>query len=341
MADVVVLGDVNVDIIAEFSSYPVKGEDALAHASEIHCGGSAANTAMALARMGISTSLISRVGPDSWGLRALDCLREAGVDLSGIQQDPVFMTGTMYVVVTPDGERTLLGNRGANVNTDPEQIQPEVLTAARLFHLSGYALLSEPQRSAALQALELARRRGLAITLDPGLLVTQTALDVLLDWLPAVHILLPSLAEARTMTGLIAPEACCRALLRRGVQVVALKLGKDGCLLATDRQVLFVPGFVVDVRDSTGAGDSFAAGLIAGFVGGLDWQAAALLATAMGAVATMRMGAAIAEAQVADARSLLQEPGDRATDAKDLEAREQAAEFIRTLPREPEREGVC
>ena len=70
MPDVVALGDLNVDIIAHFDSYPHKGEDALAGATEIHCGGSAANTAMALAGMGISTSLISRVGPDSWALKA-------------------------------------------------------------------------------------------------------------------------------------------------------------------------------------------------------------------------------------------------------------------------------
>ena len=99
VVDVVALGDVNVDIIAQFDRYPGKGDDALAYATEIHCGGSAANAAMALAGIGIKTSLISRVGPDSWALKALRCLEEAGVDPQSLQRDPSAMTGMMYVVV--------------------------------------------------------------------------------------------------------------------------------------------------------------------------------------------------------------------------------------------------
>ena len=152
MAEIVALGDVNVDIIAHFPSYPGKGEDALAHSTEFHCGGSAANTAMALARMGLGVVLISRVGPDSLALKALNSLDEAGVIPSGLQRDPAAPTGLMYVVVTPDGERTILGHRGANVLTDPAQVREEEIRNARLFHLSGYALLADPQRSAALLA---------------------------------------------------------------------------------------------------------------------------------------------------------------------------------------------
>ena len=66
------------------------------------------------------------------------------------------MTGLMYFVVTPDGERTILGHRGANALTDPEPVREDEIQAARLLHLSGYALLAEPQRSAALRALEMA-----------------------------------------------------------------------------------------------------------------------------------------------------------------------------------------
>ena len=88
MPDAIALGDINVDIIARFAEYPGKGEDALAYTTEIHCGGSAANTAMCLARLGIETSLIARVGPDSWALKALSCLNEAGVDPRCLQRDP-------------------------------------------------------------------------------------------------------------------------------------------------------------------------------------------------------------------------------------------------------------
>jgi ribokinase len=339
MPDVVALGDLNVDIIAHFDRYPGKGEDALAFATEIHCGGSAANTAMTLARMGIRTTLISRVGPDSWALKALGCLNDAGVDPRGLQRDPAAMTGMMYVVVTPDGERTILGHRGANVFTDPNQIHESDIEKALLFHLSGYALLTEPQRSAALLALEMACRHKLTVTLDPGMTISQVALDEMLALLPVVNILLPSHAEAQVLTGLSAPEDCARALLDHGVEVVALKLGQVGCLIGTDQKFVRVPAFTVETRDSTGAGDSFAAGLVAGFLGGLDWTSAAILGNAMGAMAAAHVGAGAAAPSAQEVLALLKQHRQEFTHWECLEEITAVIDYVTGLAEEPREEG--
>ncbi len=338
MTDVIALGDVNVDIIAQFSTYPVKGEDALAHSTEFHCGGSAANTAMVLARMGISVGLISRVGPDSLALKALHSLSEAGVIPSGLQRDPVAMTGLMYVVVTPDGERTILGHRGANVFTDPEQIREEDIQSARLFHLSGYALLADPQRSAALLALEIACRSGLTVTLDPGMTVSRAALEEMHALLPTVDILLPSLPEAQQLAGLLEPEDCVQALIRAGVQVVVLKLGREGCLVGNRGGIFRVPGFAITAQDSTGAGDSFAAGVIAGYLGGLDWHSTAVLGNAMGAMAAARVGAGTAAPKAREVLSLLSDHRSESGHGDHLEAIQQVIDFVTTLATEPEEE---
>jgi ribokinase len=290
MPDVIALGDLNIDIIAHFPGYPAKGGDAFASSTEIHCGGSAANAAIALARLGISTGLITRIGPDSWALNALHSLKSAGVDLGGLQRDLLTMTGLMYVVVTPDGERTILGCRGANVLTDPGQVREEYIRDARLFHLSGYALLSEPQRSAALLALEIACRHRLVTTLDPGMTISEAALDAMHALLPAINILLPNLKEAQKLSGQHSPEACIRALLDRGSSLVVLKLGRKGCVIGSRDGLVHVPGFHVETRDSTGAGDSFAAGLIAGILGGLGYHGAAVLGNALGALTAARVG---------------------------------------------------
>lgn len=338
MLDVVALGDVNVDVIAHFKDFPVKGDDALATFTEIHCGGSAANTAMALARMGLRTSLVARVGPDSWALKVYGCLDEAGVSPAGLQRDPAAMTGLMYVVVTPDGERTILGHRGANVYTDPNQIEEGELATARLFHLSGYALLDDPQRSAALRALETACRHGLKVTLDPGMAVPRKALEEMRALLPTVNVLMPSLAEAQQLTGETEPDACAQSLLQAGVEVVALKLGGQGCLMATDRGLLQVPGFAVETRDSTGAGDNFDAGLIAGFLGGLGWHSAAILGNAMGAMAAARIGAGTAGPKAREVVALLKarHPGMGQRDA--VEAIGQVIDFVADLATEPQEE---
>lgn len=306
MPEVVVLGDVNVDIIAHFAEYPAKGEDALASWTEMHCGGSAANTAMALARMGIETSLVARVGSDVWADRIDGCLEQAGVSRGGLQRDPAAMTGLMYVVVTADGERTMLGHRGANVLTDPYEIDEAELAAARLFHLSGYALLGDPQRGAALRALATARQNGLTVTLDPGMAAPHQALEETRSLLPTVDILMPSLAEARQLTGQIEPHACAQSLLQTGVGAVALKLGREGCLMARGEGSLHVPGMAVETQDSTGAGDSFDAGLILGFLSGLGWASAAILGNALGAIAAARVGAGTPDLRGHTVVSLLQ-----------------------------------
>jgi ribokinase len=334
MPGVVALGDINVDIIAHFDRYPAEGEDALAYATEIHCGGSAANAAMALARMGVHATLISRVGPDSWALKAFGSLEEAGVDPRCLQRDAVTMTGMMYVVVTASGERTILGHRGANVFTDPNQIRESDIQAAELFHLSGYALLSEPQRSAALLALEMACRHHLAVSLDPGMTISKVALDEMQALLPVVDILLPSRSEAEALTGLGAPEDCARALLDRGVKVVALKMGSDGCLVATSERLVRVPAFAIETRDSTGAGDAFAAGLIVGFLGGLDWSSAAILGNAMGAMSAAHVGAGTAVPGAQEVLALLRDGRYQSSHAECMEEIRQAINYVTTLAQE-------
>ncbi|MBN1138573.1 MAG: carbohydrate kinase family protein [Anaerolineae bacterium] len=338
MPDVVALGDLNVDIIAHFDGLPSKGGDALAHSTELHCGGSAANAAIALARLGVTVGLIARVGPDSWALKALNSLQTAGVDAGGLQRDPAAMTGLMYVVVTPDGERTILGYRGANVLTDPNQIREEYVQGAKLFHLSGYALLAEPQRSAALLTLEMACRYGLTVTLDPGLSISQAALDEMHALLPVVNVLLPSLNEAQRLARMTAPEDCAHVLLGKGCQIVALKLGQDGCLVGSRDGLRRVPGLAVQTRDSTGAGDGFAAGFITGRLAGLGLHSAAILGNALGAMAAARVGASMEAIEGRDVLALLRGYRQQEADSEHTEAIEEAIDLIAARFTEEEEE---
>jgi ribokinase len=333
-ARLIALGDVNVDIVAHFDSFPVRGQDAFAHSTQFHCGGSAANAAMALAGMGVETVLIARVGVDPWASVALESLREAGVVLSALQRDAAVMTGLMYILVTPDGDRTILGDRGANAFTDPGGICAEELGAAELLLLSGYAFLAEPQRSAALLALEVARRQDLMVSLDPGLSGAPAVADWVRQCLPRVDILLPNLAEARQLTGAIAPEDCVRALVDVGVGAVAIKLGREGALAGDGEELFHLPGFEVETRDSTGAGDSFAAGLIAGLIYGLGWPAALVLGNALGAVAAARIGGGSAAPMGREVLALLDGCHDEPAFGPHRAAVVQATEFVRTSTKE-------
>jgi len=337
MPDIIALGDINVDLIARYARFPVQGRDALADAVEFYCGGSAANTARALARLGFRAGLIGRVGADPWAQIALRSLGESGVLLTGLQRDPKATTGLIYIVVTPDGERTMLSYRGANANTDPDLIPEEEMVRASHLHLSGYALLAEPQRTAALRAIEMAGHHALTISLDPGL--APAARNDLRWLLPRIDILLPTLAEAQALTGQETPTRCVQALLERGVRTVAVKLGRLGCLVGHKDGLYHVPSFPIEVSDSTGAGDSFNAGIIAGFLRRLDWHSTAVLANTLGALAASRMGAGTEALTPAAALVFLdrqRETGTVVTSAPSADgahsrAVERAVDFLRTL----------
>ena len=306
MSQVVTLGDINVDIIAFIPRYPSPGGDGLAERVEAHSGGSAANTATVLANFGVDVGIIGRVGRDAFAEQALARLAEAGVDLSCIQRDDEFITGIMFIPVTPDGERTMFGYRGANSRLDPALLNEGYIAQADVLHLSGYALLAEPQRSAAQQAVEMARRAGVAISLDVGLEAAARATEEVRALLSLVDLIFPNQAETRHLTGSNDVREAVKALLGYGIETVALKLGERGCAVGSEGKIFSVPTFAVEVRDTTGAGDSFDAGFILGRLRGLGARESAILANALGALAASTVGAGDALPGPEKAQELLQ-----------------------------------
>jgi len=313
MPQVVTLGDINVDVIASIPRYPAPGGDGLAERAEVHSGGSAANTATVLARFGLDVSIIGRVGRDAFAEQALARLAEAGVDLSRVQRDDEAITGIMFIPVTPDGERTLFGYRGANSRLDPALLDEGYIAQADVFHLSGYALLAEPQRSAVRRAVEMAHQAGVVISLDAGLEAAVKATEEVRALLPLVDLIFPNQAEAEHLTGSSDVKGAARALSEYGVKTVALKLGAQGCVVHCParspdcrRGIFSVPAFAVEVQDTTGAGDSFDAGFILARLWGLGARESAILANALGALAASVVGAGDALPGPEKTRVLLQ-----------------------------------
>jgi ribokinase len=306
MPQVVTLGDINIDVIAHIPGYPQKGGEGLAEQGHIYCGGSAANTAIVLGRFGVDVGIIGRVGEDVLAPLALAALAEAGVDGCCIQRDPQTITGIILVAVTPDGERTMFGCRGANVRTDPALLDEDYIVQASLFHLSGYSLLASPQRDAALRALEVAHEAGLTVTADLGLEAVMRVTDRVKAILPEVDILFPNQAEAEYLTGRRDIRGAIEALLDYGVGMVALKLGKRGCAVGSVEGMFTVPGFAVPTVDTTGAGDSFDAGIILGSLEGWGWRESALLADVLGALTATVEGAGTSLAEREGVRAFLE-----------------------------------
>jgi len=306
-AEIIVVGDTNVDMAAMFAAYPAAGECTRAKSVTLCLGGAAANMAVALARLGRRPALWSRVGRDPWGEGLAAKLAANGVDCRAVQWDEQEMTGLMYIVITPGGERTILAQRGANRAFDPALLPVNDLSRAKALLVSGYALLEEPQRSAALLALNTAGELGLPRLLDPGITGPKAALDDVRALLPAVDVVLPNLLEAQRLTGRHDPSDAFRALTDAGAKLVAVKLGREGCLVGKGQEMAWLPPFPAEVIDTTGAGDAFAAGFTSAWLDGLPASAAGLLGNAMGAFVTAATGAGETTPRPADILPMLRQ----------------------------------
>jgi len=287
---VTLIGDINIDVLMSVPSYPPLGGDAMATSLTLRAGGSVANTAIVLAKLGVQARLIGRTGDDRWADMALAPLIEYNVDVSTVRRDPTESTGLIFIPVTPDGERTMFSYRGANVYLPQHEISPELLRGSRILHVSGYNFLTLPQRASTWRAIELAQEAGIPLSLDVGVEPALRARAEIERLLPYVSILALGMDEARPLFETDSPDEAAQRALERGVLAAAVKLGRHGCLLADHSRTFQQPGFPVQVVDTTGAGDAFCAGLLFAYIRRLDLPVAASVANASGALAATVMG---------------------------------------------------
>lgn len=284
-----VLGEVMVDVIAHTTMPPAPGSDAQASITD-QDGGSAANVAAWLAHLGVPVELIARVGHDERGDGTLARLVAAGVTLS-VERDPLRATGRCVVIVTPDGERTMFPDPGANAHLAMEDIDTCSWHAGDHLHASGYSLLREGSRAAAIAALEGARTRGLTVSVDASSEAPLRDLgpEAFLGWLRVGDLLFANAAEARALTGCRTPEGALTDLVGRGL-VAVVKRGEAGALAGAGSHRWSIPAVPADARDTTGAGDAFAAGFLASWCRDHDVEEALRLATRMAARAVTLQG---------------------------------------------------
>lgn len=288
---VVAVGDANVDLIAPIASLPGKGGEVWIQRLERHAGGSAANLSVAISRLGLSSGFIGRVGDDPFGHFLIDEFKKERVDIGQLQIDKEVGTGLMFIAITEEGERTMYGFRGANVNLSAGEIDVGYVKNVDVLHISGYTFLSEAQRKAALELLEAARAAGVFVSLDVGVLTAMEAADRVRSILRSIDLLFLNELEAERLARIEDPEKAAESILESGVRTVALKRGSRGCFILNREQRVRSPAFRVNVVDTTGGGDAFAAGFLVGIIEGRGLEEAARFANAVGALAVTKAGA--------------------------------------------------
>ncbi|MEO3742917.1 sugar kinase [Plantactinospora sp. B5E13] len=289
---IVVVGDIVTDVVAVLADPLAPGSDTPA-GIRFTGGGQAANTAAWLAWRGHPVTLVGAVGADREGEARLAELTRLGVHCL-VRRCPDTPTGTV-IVLTHDGERTMVTERGANLRLTPDDVTAALAEAADAghLHLSAYPLLDAGSRGAGLRALVAARARGLTTSVDAASAapLRQVGAATFLTWVRGADLLLANADEAAVLTGPGSPAARARSLTG-AVRHAVVKSGAAGSVWA-ERHGVVVESAArrVPVRDVTGAGDAFAAGLLSAWVAGAGPAEALRHAAELGAVAVSVVGA--------------------------------------------------
>jgi len=288
---VLVVGDIAVDINAPLAVHPAVGEDCLSPQLSFQSGGMGLNVAMALARLGVPARLVSCVGKDWFGDFALEQAARQRIDTTFVQRSPASMSGLFFIAISPDGQRTFFGSRGANAQLRVTGQLRAYCDGVTAVEISAYTLVSDTSCEFIHQVLMIAKEAGVWTVMDLGLGPSRHIPDRLISAICNVDTIIANAAEAQALTAKPQPEAAIAALEQLGAREVVLKLGAHGCLHRTAGQLCRVPPFAVKVVDTTGAGDAFTAGFMAARLWGWTAQECALFANACGAAAATTLGA--------------------------------------------------
>jgi len=271
-------------------------------------GGGAANSAAALGQMGVPAGVFSKVGADPNGSFILDKLAGHGVDTSGVCVSDEDTTPFTYVGILPDGERTFIHTPGANLSFTPSDINLDSLLGADFLLYPDLWVLPGLDGQPGAEILAEARRRGVVTLLDEcwGL---GPNLDLWEQMLPHVDYALPSLDEMAAIYPDQSPDAILARIHSRGVGTVVLKMGKDGCLLSSEGAQTHVPSHATEIVDTTGAGDCFDAGFIAGLAHDLSDLEAAQVGSLAAAACIQHTGGAVGIPPFQDLLNRLRESG--------------------------------
>jgi ribokinase len=286
---VVVFGSVNMDLVTRVPRLPVPGETLTGHRFDTIPGGKGANQAVAVARLGVPTQMVGRVGGDRFGQDLIASLETAGVGCDRLLRDPSTTSGIAVIAVDDAGENHIIIIPGANGRvdqTDVEQLQP-ILSATKVLLLQ-----LEIPLDTVTAAAQSAKATGVTVILDPA--PAQENLPAALY--PLIDVITPNQVEASQLVGFPVEDAetaakAASVLQQRGVQTAIIKLGKQGALCQTAAETFSIPAFPVEVVDTVAAGDAFNGGLAAALAQDFPIQQAVTWGAAVAALSVTKAGA--------------------------------------------------
>jgi 2-dehydro-3-deoxygluconokinase len=260
-------------------------------------GGDSQNAAIAAIRQGATAGYLTSLGQDWMGDAFLDLWKAEGLDASRVERHPTAPTGVSFVTHSAAGHKFdyLRKNSAASLMT-PQTLAKDYIAGARFFHLSAIGqAISESARATCDAAIATARAAGVKVSYDTNLRLRLWDLDTarrkIDETIALCDIALPSLDDSQQLTGLTEADAIADHYLKLGAPLVALKMGAEGCLIATPAARHRLAAHRVQAVDATGAGDTFDGSFLARLLEGDDPQTAARYANVAAALSTCGYGA--------------------------------------------------
>lgn len=298
---IVVIGSLNIDLVARAARIPAPGETLLGADFATHPGGKGANQAVAVARLGLPVQMIGRVGEDGFGAQLREHLMLSGVDIAAVRTSPG-ASGVALIVVADTGENSIVVVPGANALLTPQDLDESIET---LRSASVVLTQLETPIETILHLAELCQREGVPLILDPA-----PAQALPQELLSKVTWFTPNETEAAFFTGSADnadPVATANDFMEMGLTNIVLKLGSRGAYLATaDGRQHRIPSFPVAAVDTTAAGDCFNGAFATGLALGMAPPESAQFATAAAAISVTRFGAQPSMPDRAEVQQLLE-----------------------------------
>jgi ribokinase len=286
------IGDLLLDVVVRYDPASAE-EDAAADMVQVLPGGSAANFAVHASRLGANVQFVSRVGADWAGEMLARSLANEGVKAHVKVVEEA--TGRVLAMVDSRGRNRMWSYPGASGTISPDDLDPSWFVGLDAFHLTGYSLLRDGPRAAALRALDLARENGEPFcTLDPNPahLMSDFGPARFREMVESLHFdaIFPNLAEGRLLSGKDRPDEIISDLLVVA-PIVVLTMGEAGCIAARDGERIKLEAVPATLIDTTGAGDAFAAGFVVEYLNTRDLHSAAVSAGRLASQVVGKVGA--------------------------------------------------
>jgi sugar/nucleoside kinase (ribokinase family) len=292
MAVIITMGVHILDILGRHVTEIPPGQNiALLDEIRLTVAGTAAGTAVDLAKLGASVMSMGAVGHDDAGSFVLDTMGRYGISTDHMVRKQGVQTSCTMLPIRPNGERPALHVIGTNAVYGLEDIHWDAIAQAQYLHFGGTYLLPRLDGAPTAEVLKYAKERGVITSLDMLAVARPDMMSVLDPVLPYIDYFMPGLDEVRMITGLDKREDIIRFFLDRGVRHTVFKMGAQGSSIAAhDMDEIRVPAYKVRVVDTTGCGDAYCAGFLVGLTHGWSLEKAGRFASAAASLVATGLG---------------------------------------------------